>query len=271
MHRGWIRRLLLLPLVAFTTSFVITPADPPSAALEDSPLRVTYHRVVGLEYWLVEPRDTPPDAELPMVVFLHGRGDRPRIPQHSIYGLETPARLVLPRGPETFRHGYAWMPVSAREGESEALLIALERRLHTLTDAMAEWTRRHPTRGRPIVAGFSQGGILAMTLALREPGLVSRAIPMAAWVPPRFVPARRDPYATRAPITALHGGSDPVIRPARTERLVRQLQQQGYPITYEEFPGVRHRTSHEMQQRFRALIQEALDELPPRDASAGMT
>lgn len=263
MLRGRVLRSVLVALLsALTTSITTTPASPPTSAPADPALRVSRHVAVGLEYWLVEPADVEPDAELPMIVFLHGRGDQPRVPERSIWGLRTPVRLILPRAPERFRQGYAWMPVSARRGESEALLSALAQRVDTLSQAMVEWRRRHPTRGRPIVAGFSQGGILAMTLAVREPESISRAIPMAGWIPPRFVPTERDRYAARTPIRALHGGSDPVIGAARTRQLVERLQQLGYPATYEEFPGVRHRMSREMQQRFRALVQEALDELP---------
>jgi phospholipase/carboxylesterase len=271
MHRGWLIRLGLVAVVALTTSITTTPASVLEATPAPARLRVSLRSAAGLEYFLVEPAHVSPEAELPMIVFLHGRGDRPHVPDSSIYGLETPVRLILPRGPERFRSGYAWMPVSARDGESPALLTSLEQRVQMLSQALVEWRRLHPTRGRPIVAGFSQGGILAMTLALREPYAVSRAIPIAAWVPPRLVPEARDPYAPRAPVTVLHGGSDPLIDPRRTEALVRRLQELGYPVTFEEFPGIRHRMSLGMHRRYRALIRQAIDEIPSRDGSAGMT
>src|SRR5690606_18173741 len=143
-------------LFALTTSFVSAPppARPPLVRVE-SELRVTTHHAAGLEYLLVEPPDLPPDAELPLIVYIHGRGDRPRVPQRDVYGLDTPVRMILPRAPDRYGRGWAWAPVSAHRGESPALLEALDASADMLAEAMLEWRARHPTRGKPIVVGFS--------------------------------------------------------------------------------------------------------------------
>ncbi|MCZ7685626.1 MAG: dienelactone hydrolase family protein [Sandaracinaceae bacterium] len=197
---------------------------------------------------------SPPDAELPLIVYLHGRGDRPRVPRDDVYDLDTPVRMILPRGPERFGQGYAWAPVSAHRGESPELLEALDARARMLSDAMVEWQRRHPTRGRPIVLGFSQGGILAMTLAVREPGSIARAIPMAGWLPPSLLPPRADRYAVNARVIALHGGDDPVLSATRTAGTVEDLVKLGYPVELEVYPGVGHEVSRDMRRRVHELL-----------------
>lgn len=269
------RRLMLrIPLLAllFGLSSSITWTqrnDNRSLARVESDLRVTRGVAGGLDYFVVEPPDLPPDAELPMVVYIHGRGDRPRIPRRSIYDLHTPVRLILPRAPDRYGTGWAWMPVSAHDGESAPLVRALDERTKMLTSALAEWRGRYPTRGKPIVVGFSQGAMLAMTLAVREPGAIARAIPMAGWIPPSLVPGRADPYASYAPVTALHGGGDPVLDATRTRRLVEELAELGYPVAYEEFPGVGHEVSPAMYQRFVDLLEAAIRELPDTHESSG--
>lgn len=265
------RRLPPLALLfALTTSIASTPpeAAPPLPPAE-SELRVSTHRAAGLEYLLVEPRDVPPNAELPLIVYIHGRGDRPRVPQRDVYGLDTPVRLILPRGPERYGRGWAWAPVSAHRGESPALLEGLDASARALSEALLEWRARHPTRGKPIVVGFSQGGMLAMLLAVREPAALARAIPLAGWLPPSFLPPPADPYAVKAPIIALHGEDDPILGAARTARTVEALAGRGYPATFESYPGVGHELSDAMRARLRALLEEALRELPERAEARG--
>lgn len=271
MYGSWLLRAPVLALLVLSTTSFAT-AEPfvrsPLVRVE-SRLRVSTLFAAGLEYVLVEPPDLPPDAELPLIVYLHGRGDRPRVPRDDVYDLDTPVRMILPRGPERFGQGYAWAPVSAHRGESPELLEALDARARMLSDAMVEWQRRHPTRGRPIVLGFSQGGILAMTLAVREPGSIARAIPMAGWLPPSLLPPRADRYAVNARVIALHGGDDPVLSATRTAGTVEDLVKLGYPVELEVYPGVGHEVSRDMRRRVHELLEEALRELPERRGSAG--
>lgn len=271
MYGSWLLRAPFLALlVTLNASFTTTEPSVPTAPVRvESSLRVSTHFAAGLEYVLVEPPDLPPDAELPLIVYLHGRGDRPRVPRDRVYDLDTPVRLILPRGPERLGQGYAWAPVSAHRGESPALLAALDARARMLSDAMLEWQRRHPTRGRPIVVGFSQGGILAMTLAVREPGSIARAIPMAGWLPPSLLPPRADRYAVNARVVALHGEDDPVLGAARTAGTVQELVKLGYPVELEIYPGVGHEVSADMRRRLRELLEEAIRELPERRRFAG--
>ncbi len=266
--RPFSRLSTLALLLALNTSFTFAhgPRDDSPPPVE-SHLRVRRGVAAGLHYVVVEPRDVPPDAELPMIVFIHGRGDRPHVPVDSIWGLDRPVRLILPRAPDAYGDGYAWMPVSAHRGESEPLIAALSARERMLASALTEWRHRYPTRGKPIVAGFSQGGMLAMTLAVREHGAISRAIAMAGWIPPSLMPPPADPYAMYARIDELHGGADPILDPERTHRVVRELSERGFRVDFQSFPGVGHEVSDAMHRRFRQLLDDALDALPHTGSS----
>lgn len=265
------RALAALVIFATTASLAI-PAEPsPTAAARKSEMRVTRHFADGLEYLLVEPRDAAPDAELPMIVVLHGRGARPEPPTRPYLDLDLPVRVILPRAPLRSGDGYAWMPVSAHRGESPALRSALDARAHELAAAMATWRARHPTRGRPIVTGFSQGGILAATLALTHPDAIERAFPVAGWVPPSFEPARLDPLARQAPIHALHGARDDVLGAARTRSGLARLRAMGLPVVYEEIEDAGHEMHPRMTERLREEIRRALTELPDTSAPAGLS
>lgn len=263
-------RVGLASLAAALLSSYSWPVDVPTAPIGlKSELRVSRHFAAGLEYLLVEPRDVAPDAELPMIVFLHGRASRPVAPRGPYLDLDTPVRLIVPRAPEPYGDGYAWMPVSAHHGESRALNEAIDAQVDTLTEALGHWRRRHPTRGRPIVTGFSQGAILTTVLALREPSAISFAIPLSGWLPPSFAPRGIDPYSAPAPIHQLHGSDDVVLPAARSRRALAELRAEGYPVVYEELPGVGHEIAPATVARLRALVRRALRELPESAEGSG--
>ena len=270
MHsRTALRFIAAAALFLLTASFASRPAPPPLVHQRKSLNRVERHFAAGLEYLVVEPREVEPDAELPMVIWLHGRGGEPTPPPNRFLDLEQPVRLILPRGPLPYGDGYAWMPVSAHHGESEALNAPLRQRMRDLTEAMTEWRRRHPTRGLPIVAGFSQGGILTATLAVTHPETIYRAFPLAGWIPNSLAPDAYDPYAAHVPMHALHGADDPVIGAARTRAQLSQMRRMGYPVVYEELADTEHEITPEMLDRLRSLIARALRDQPEALGEAG--
>ncbi|MFK7987450.1 MAG: alpha/beta hydrolase [Sandaracinaceae bacterium] len=248
-------------------------ATPEHHALEldtrSAAYRVSRHFAAGLEYLLIEPRELPEDAELPMVVYLHGRSSVPTPPNQAFYDLETPVRVIMPRGPARSGAGYAWMPVSARGGETPELTGALVENAARLARAMGEWRQRHPTRGRPIVMGFSQGGMLTMELALHHPEAISAAIPLAGWVPPTRMPARRDPYGPAIQIRGVHGSADPILSASRSVSVVRRLEALGYPADIEVVRGARHEMTLEMRELARERLQDALSRLPSQVEGRG--
>lgn len=258
-----------LSSLALLTSFARPALEAAPVLPTDSTYRVTRHFAAGLEYLLVEPPDVPEDAELPMVVYIHGRASVPTPPSGAIFGLHERVRVIMPRGPERSGEGYSWMPVSAHDGESPRLVHAMERSTRMLADAMVEWRRRYPTRGKPIVVGFSQGGMLAANLALRHGDSIAGAFPVAGWVPPSLMPESFDRYAAHVPIHAIHGGNDPVLSASRSRATFRRLTAMGYEVSYEEIRGGGHELDDRMTERLRDEIEALLEQLPETSRSSG--
>jgi len=247
-----------------------TPLLPDGTRLEPDPdlppdapdIHARAHVFEGLWYAEVRLGEAPEDAELPLVVMLHGRGDRPRIPGGPFGRVPTPMRVLVPRGPLALGRGYAWARHSVtqnRHGELATDLVAMADRLARLVRHVRE-TR--PTAGTPIVTGFSQGGITAWTLALRHPDEVGLALPIAGWVPPRARPSplRREGAAR---VRAMHGTADPIVRIEPTRELVRVLTDAGMPVSLLEIDGVEHVVTAEMNAQFEEWLEEALRERAP--------
>jgi len=223
--------------------------DPTGAIL------VTQGRLRGLDYLEVVPKDYDGRSPLPMVVYLHGRGDRPRVPDRPLLGRGDPVRLILPRAPKTLGDGFTWLPVSARDGESPELTRGLERTSGWLANLIEALVARHPTLGTPIVAGFSQGGMLTFALAVHHPDVVGAAFPVAGWLPPSMVASAPAARGGHPRIRALHGTDDPMLPIERTRAAVAELSKSGYPVELHEYDSP-HEMSHAMWRELREWLRE---------------
>lgn len=245
--------------------------EAPLEAMEVAPgVRVREGTAEGVVYFEIILGDADFDDPLPLVVLLHGRGDRPRIPGGPFAGVDTPMRLVMPRGPLRLGAGYAWVPVSVTHRRPDALASALRERTEHLAALIQTLSATLPTLGRPVVAGFSQGGLLAFSLALHRPDVVGRAFPIAGWVPPALMPASSVAPELRVPIRSAHGTEDPIIPIGPTREVVAMLRALEWEVELVEFDGVGHAVSPEMNALFEAWLEEALREQAPELTGKGL-
>ena len=201
----------------------------------------------------------PDGVRLPLVVMLHGRGDRPRVPGGPFERVPTPLRVLVPRGPFRLGEGYSWARHSVTQGRhhelAEDLLSAAER----VARLIAHVRRTRATAGTPIVTGFSQGGMLTWTLALHHEE-VGLALPIAGWVPPA---ARPDDPRT-PPTWAMHGTADPIVTIEPTRDWVRRLREAGNAVVLEEFDDVAHTVTPAMNALFETWLERAAVERAPK-------
>lgn len=207
-----------------------------------------------LEYLEVIPEGPGAEAELPMVVLVHGMGDRPRA--DWIKPDAPKVRYVLPRAPLPHGDGFSWFRYRVGDanpslpGEVQAAVQRLARALRTLL-------KQKPTRGRVVLSGFSQGGILSYGVALRHPSVVELALPVSGWLPESLWPAK--PVGRRQPpIRGSHGTADTTVPYDPTQRMVTALQARGFDIELEAFPGIGHVVSEAMRQRMEKLMLEGI-------------
>ncbi len=164
-----------------------------------------------LSYVMRTTADADPRGELPLVIALHGRGDTPEHFLTFFDDLEHPARVVAIRAPIEESDGRAWFGFGL--GFRRAM-DDLEALLPRVVEASRRAGNEHPTRGRPIVVGFSQGAMIAYALATRHPHEFSAIFPVSGFFPSRFAPSPGQPVAK---VRAFHGSRDQVIA-ADTDR-----------------------------------------------------
>lgn len=237
--------LALLPCLVSTCGLLRRPRTAPVIA---------YHEAAGIHYIEVVPVGPELDEALPMVVLIHGLGDTPRA---AWIGPDAaPARYLLPQAPSAFGAGYSWFPYRINEQNPE-----LDQHVSAAADQLAQFIRiaqlRHLTAGLPIVAGFSQGGILSMALALAHPEQIALAQPVAGYLPESLWPTTPNPKHN-PPIRASHGTDDRIIAIAPTIAMVETLRRRGFDITLQRFVGVGHTQSPQMKDMMNQVIGEAI-------------
>ena len=112
-----------------------------------------------------------------------------------------------------------------------------------------------PTVGKPILTGFSQGGVLSFVVAVTRPELIAGAIPMGGWLPDSFLTDAPAPPGAPA-LRALHGKADPLVPFARTKAVLERLEKAGWDATYTGYPGAKHTLGPEMRGDMRYHVKE---------------
>jgi len=169
----------------------------------------------------------------PTVLALHGLGDTPASFAQVFDGMPGPARLRVLEGPFPWREGYSWL------SQDHRLAQAADRIAAGLSEAVA-------------VVGFSQGGALALALAVRHPQRILAAVSIAGGLPESMLPDSPVPEAP--PVTALHGGSDPQVPLRPMRRVIRTLSRLGYDAELRVYPEVGHSIPPEMRADLSVLL-----------------
>jgi len=199
------------------------------------------------------------DAELPLVIALHGRGDTAEGFGPLFRELAVPARVAILRPPHPWGGGQAWFLGARAHLENRpaiaAELLALADRVLATADAIRA---ARPTRGRPIVIGFSQGGMLTWAVAVAHPRAVAAAFPIAGFFFPEMLAPISVDARAMPPIVAFHGDADTVVPLEEDRRGARLLEKRGVRVDMRVFPGVGHELPPALRSEILASLSQAL-------------
>jgi phospholipase/carboxylesterase len=180
------------------------------------------------------------------VIWLHGLGAdghdfEPIVPQLAASSGRA-LRFIFPHAPMrpvTLNAGYvmrAWYDIIAldrRAAEDEAGIRASQA---LITELIRRENARGIGTGNIVLAGFSQGGALALFSGTRYPERLAGIIGLSCYplLADRFA-AERNPANQSTPIFLAHGTQDPVVAPALGEAACRQLQTAGYAVEWHAY------------------------------------
>src|SRR5262245_14666954 len=175
-----------------------------------------------------------------------------------------PIRFVFPHAPTrpvTINAGMvmrAWYDVAAESGvrrEDEAGVRASARAIEAL---IARENQRGLAAGQIVLAGFSQGGAMALHTGLRHGERLAGLLALSSFLPRPHTLAAEVSAANRdVPIFMAHGTRDPLIPLARARDSRDRLQTVGYALEWHEYP-IPHSVSAEEIRDLSAWLRRVL-------------
>ena len=206
--------------------------------------RETYRDEAGnkLHYQLMEPWKPKAGEKYPLVVFLHGSGERgsDNVSQmkNGVHAFcektmreKHPCYLLVPQCPQDQRWGG-----SSRNPDH---LFAPEptppaRMVLEMVDKML---RENPQidHNRVYIVGLSMGGFGTFDLLMRRPDLFAAGMPLCGGGDPKLADRIKN-----IPLWVFHGRLDEVVYPRFSREIVETLKKMGGKVTYTEYSTLNH-------------------------------
>ncbi|MBC8194007.1 MAG: prolyl oligopeptidase family serine peptidase [FCB group bacterium] len=192
-------------------------------------IQAEVRRSFKLKYFVHQPTAGPPAEGYPLILFLHGAGQRGDdleiMADHGLL-MQVNAQADFP---------YLVCAPQCPLGETWALY------LDELCLLLDEMERDYPVNAdRIIISGLSMGGNGSWLLACKDPRRFAAAVPICGWgdwildFPERVASMRS------VPVWAFHGADDDVIPVAESQKMVDALTSAGGQAKLTIYPGVTH-------------------------------
>ena len=204
---------------------------------------------VTYRYQVYVPYDFDPKKKWPVVLFLHGVGER------GDDGLQ-PSDIGIGHAIRKNASGFPFIVVMPQCRKEKRWIHAKmqAQALAALEQAIREF---HGDRERTYLTGLSMGGYGTWDMTAKYPGRFAAYVPICGGIygPPKVPeahvglagdPSIPDPYAETArrigstPIWIFHGSADETVPVEESRKMARALQDAKANVRYTEYPGVGH-------------------------------
>jgi phospholipase/carboxylesterase len=181
------------------------------------------------------------------ILWLHGLGADGHDFEPIIPELVDPAwpalRFVFPHAPVrpvTINMGMAmraWYDIKAMSLDQRADEAGLRESVDQVEALIAAEVEAGIDAERVFLAGFSQGGVVALQAALRHRQRLAGVIGLSCYLPlADALAAERAPANADLPVLLMHGSQDPVVPMALGMHARDTLAGWGYPVDWHAYP-----------------------------------
>jgi poly(3-hydroxybutyrate) depolymerase len=197
----------------------------------------------SLPYRILPPAEIKPGTKYPLVLFLHGAGQRGdnNAGQLSPGGemfldpkirAAFPTFAVFPQCPVDKR----WVEVDWSDPKPHQQPAEPSIPMSKVLELIPTLMKTLPIDPhRVYVMGLSMGGFGTWDIIARKPEWFAAAVPICGGADDSTAPR-----IARLPIWVFHGDKDPTVNPGRSRSMVAALKQAGGTPKYSELPGVNH-------------------------------
>jgi predicted peptidase len=203
----------------------------------------------SLPYQILWPQNYDPKEDYPLVLFLHGAGERGvdnevQLKHGSFLFLDSlnqitfPCIAIFPQCPE----GGFWSSMKADRSVTPARFDfdysrPIQPSLEKAIQLMRQIIQVAPVDIHKLyIMGLSMGGMGTFEVVYRYPQLWAAAIPICGGGDPDSY----SKHSAQVPFWIFHGADDQVVPVKDSRRMAKRLKEQGSTVKYTEYPGVNH-------------------------------
>ncbi|MEM7515723.1 MAG: alpha/beta fold hydrolase [Planctomycetota bacterium] len=189
----------------------------------------------------------PAQPALRSLIWLHGLGAdghdfEPIVPELGL-APELRVRVVLPHAPQipvSINGGMlmpAWYDIRDLELAKRHDEEGVRRSAEQLTRLIERENERGVASENIVLAGFSQGGAVALHVAVRHPEKLAGLIMLSTYaVLEQTIEAERSAANEGLSIFQAHGTQDPMVVLERGQAAREQLEKLGHPVEWHDYP-----------------------------------
>jgi phospholipase/carboxylesterase len=207
------------------------------------------------------------------IIWMHGLGAdghdfEPLVPELLEPGMPA-IRFVFPHAPVrpvTLNNGFAmraWYDLTGIDRHSAEDVKGIGESADAIGGLIHREHARGIDSGHIVIAGFSQGGAMALHLATRHPDTFAGIIALSTYLPlARDFARLRNTANLRTPIYMAHGMHDPVVPLALANESRQMLMGAGYNVEWHSYP-MPHSLCPQEVADLRAWLRRTLAESVP--------
>jgi phospholipase/carboxylesterase len=178
---------------------------------------------------------------------MHGLGAdghdfEPLVPELLDHGMPS-LRFVFPHAPVrpvTINNGYqmrAWYDIIGIDKRSAEDFAGITASAQSIGELLRHENERGIATPRIAIAGFSQGGAMALHIATRHTEKLAGVIALSCYLPlARELMTARHAANQATPIFMAHGLQDPVVPFPLADESRHILETAGYPVEWHSYP-----------------------------------
>jgi len=130
----------------------------------------------------------------------------------------------------------AWYDIAFQGGQFISDQAGITESAHHLGSMIESEQQKGVPYSRIVVAGFSQGGVIAQHTALRFKAALAGVMALSTYLPPESLPSAENATANvRIPYFLAHGRQDPMLPIARAEKSLEALLSRGYEVEWHAY------------------------------------
>jgi phospholipase/carboxylesterase len=202
------------------------------------------------------------------VIWMHGLGADgndfvPIVPELGLPATHS-VRFIFPNAPTmpvTINGGYvmrAWYDIVSAELDKRADEAGVRNSQTLINELIEDQRGKGIASERIVLAGFSQGGVIALQAGLRYPEKLGGIMALSTYLAcAESLGAEASNSNRSLPILMVHGAMDPVIPLALAKLSKGRLETHGYKVEWHEY-GMPHSVCAEEIEDIAAFLKRAL-------------